>query len=291
MNNKTSLFKHVSLVAFCFLALTACSCTVIGFKTIKPSKGTSEISTEFKSLHSVSSGVPFNMVLTQKLDETPSITMVGPNNYIESVEIDYADGRLVLRVPPRTYFSKPGELKIKINVHDLRKMGLSGTGDAALYGAFKVAESKITSSGTGDFMAPSSFEYTTLNISCSGTGDVKMKKHQGDNVKVRTSGTGDVYLVGSSHMFEASTSGTGDVHAAGTSQEAYMKTNGTGDIEAKNLVVQVGKLRTSGTGDIDCGVAKSVDASTSGTGDITVYGRPEIVNKNESGTGDIDFVN
>lgn len=290
MNYKTSVFQHLFLATFCFIVLSACcSCTMIGMKRIKPSQGTSELTTEFKALHSVVSGVPFDVVLTQHMDEAPSITMTGANNYIEAVKVDYSKGSLRLTVPSRTYYTKPSALRIKINVHDLRKMGLSSTGNALLDGPFKVDESKISSSGTGDFIAPESFDYTSLYVSSSGTGDITLKNHKGHEVKVRDSGTGEVYLTGECQSLNASTSGTGDVYLTGTCHEVSMSTSGTGDISAKRLTVQDAKLRTSGTGDISCIVINSLNASTSGTGDITVYGQPNIVKKNESGTGDVDF--
>lgn len=289
MNYKTSLFPHALVAVFCFVVLSACSCSVIGMKRIKPSKATSEMTTEFKTLHSVVSGLPFGMVLTQHLDEVPSITMTGANNYIEAVKVDYSEGSLRLTVPSRTYYTQPSKLRIKINVHDLRKMGLSGTGDAVLDGAFKVKESRISSSGTGDFVAAASFDYTSMHISSSGTGDVTLKNHNGREVKVRDSGTGEVYLTGECQSVNVSTSGTGDVYLSGTSHEVSMGTSGTGDISAKRLTVQDAKLRTSGTGDISCVVVNTLDASTSGTGDITVYGQPRVIKKRESGTGDIDF--
>lgn len=289
MNYKFSIFPHAFLAVFCFVVLSACSCTVIGMKRIKPSKATSEVSTEFKSLHSVVSGLPFHMVLTQNVDEKPSITMTGANNYIEAVKVDYSDGSLRLTVPSRTYYTEPSKLRIKINVHDLRKMGLSGTGNAVLDGPFKVNESRISSSGTGDFVAAASFDYTSMHISSSGTGDITLKNHKGREVKVRDSGTGEVYLTGDCESVHASTSGTGDVYLTGTSHEVNMSTSGTGDISAKRLTVQDARLRTSGTGDISCIVVNTLDASTSGTGDITVYGQPKVIKKRESGTGDVDF--
>ncbi|HXK75120.1 MAG TPA: head GIN domain-containing protein [Bacteroidaceae bacterium] len=287
MNHKSTVYLF--LATFCLLSLSACSCTIIGMNRIKPSKAQSEITTEFKTLKGVMSSLPFDMVLTQHPQEVASIKMTGPNNYIELVHVDYSDGILSLRLPPRTYVTKPEALKIYINVHDLQKAGVSGTGDMYLQGAFHVTDSKISSSGTGDYIAQGTFDFKTLDINNSGTGDVTFKNHHGRKITIHDSGTGEVYMTGISESIDASTSGTGDVYLSGTSQEVGLRTSGTGDITGKNLTVQDARLHTSGTGDISCTVINTIDASTSGTGDVTIYGQPKRLQTRESGTGDIDF--
>ncbi len=75
---------------------------------------------------------------------------------------------------------------------------------------------------------------------------------------VKTSGTGDIDLIGS---FQ-----TGDFNA---------KTSGTGDIEAKQLRAASVNLESSGTGDISITSTSHLNlvyAETTGTGDITIVG-------------------
>lgn len=89
------------------------------------------------------------------------------------------------------------------------------------------------------------------------------------------------------------TSGTGDIDLVGefVTKDFNATTTGTGDIEAKQLNAASLNLESSGTGDISIAAVvslSSVFAHTSGTGDIILSGSAEKAVYESSGTGDVE---
>jgi len=101
----------------------------------------------------------------------------------------------------------------------------------------------------------------TLNV--SGVSDVNVDGVRADKFKLSVSGVGDVDISGSCSYIKASISGVSDVNAS--------------DFQCRD-----GKVNMSGVGDLEIYTSASIDASVSGVGDVTVYGRPESVEKSVS---------
>ena len=111
-------------------------------------------------------------------------------------------------------------------------------------------------------------------VNFRNTNDIEMTIVVPELKMVKTSGTGDIDLIGS---FQ-----TGDFNA---------KTSGTGDIEAKQLRAASVNLESSGTGDISITSTSHLNlvyAETTGTGDITIVGSAARAVYRASGTGDVE---
>lgn len=82
--------------------------------------------------------------------------------------------------------------------------------------------------------------------------------------------------------------GTGDISASG--RAAFLKIHifGTGDVDVKNLISDNVNVEVKGSGDLVLTAQKSLSAAVSGTGDIVYFGKPERINTNISGIGDIE---
>ncbi len=106
-------------------------------------------------------------------------------------------------------------------------------------------------------------------LGATGTGDVVAEGVDADELVVKVSGTGDVLATGNASTLKVSCSGTGDAHLGG-------------------LVAGDTDVATSGTGDIDVHVTGVLNASASGTGDVTYSGSPTAVKKSATGLGDVE---
>lgn len=109
-------------------------------------------------------------------------------------------------------------------------------------------------------------------VSVTGSGDVTATGLNGDDLKARISGSGDIELNGTASSIEASVTGSGDM-------------------DLSKLVAQKASVKVTGSGDIFVCATESVDASVTGSGDITYegYGGQEPkVNQSVTGSGDIN---
>jgi hypothetical protein len=84
-------------------------------------------------------------------------------------------------------------------------------------------------------------------------------------------------------------SGTGSVDLAGTVETLKVSSAGTGSIAAKELKAATVSMELGGTGEAVVTATKRIDATISGTGAITVYGKPATVNKSITGVGDVEL--
>lgn len=111
-------------------------------------------------------------------------------------------------------------------------------------------------------------------VNFRNTRDIEMTIVVPELKMVKTTGTGDIDLVGNFR--------TGDFKA---------ETSGTGDIEAKQLRAVSLNLKSSGIGDISITSASHLNfvyAETNGTGDITLAGSAAKAVYKSSGTGDVE---
>lgn len=107
-------------------------------------------------------------------------------------------------------------------------------------------------------------------INIFGTSDVS-GVYKGSDLKIKVSGTGDIDLSGEVDNLDLHISGTGD---------AILE-----KLKAKNVI-----LKVSGTSDAKVFAFDSCNVTTSGTGDATIYGSPEIFQQKVFGLGGVKKV-
>lgn len=121
-----------------------------------------------------------------------------------------------------------------------------------------------------------------------GSGDLSVDGGKGDSLSVSLKGSGDVIVNDSSYSsVEVSLMGSGDVKIDGECDTAAVSIKGSGDVSASDLKCKDVEVHVKGSGDADVYASSSVEASTYGSGDITVHGNPKNSDKTERGSGDI----
>ncbi|MFT4622720.1 MAG: hypothetical protein ACI8PZ_001376 [Myxococcota bacterium] len=126
-----------------------------------------------------------------------------------------------------------------------------------------------------------------VEIEATGSGDM-LAWRAVDLARVVTSGSGDVDVSGvDAPALEVRTSGSGDVSLDGAVRDLSLTTTGSGDVHARGLTAADGDLRSTGSGDIDATVTGRIDVSSSGSGDIMVWGSPVVGRRSSTGSGDI----
>ena len=125
-------------------------------------------------------------------------------------------------------------------------------------------------------------------IAVSGSGDVYFKEGiRTNSLRLRVSGSGDLYGRVEVKNLESGVSGSGDVKIAGHAENSAVNVSGSGDYEARGLVTVNTIVRVSGSGDASINASGSVSAFVSGSGDIRYTGGAKSVSSSKSGSGDV----
>ncbi len=175
------------------------------------------------------------------------VTVDGQKNILALLKTEVVDGILKISFEKGYSMSYKEPLKIAIEAPSFEFLGMSGSGNVRTNG---------TLSGE------------KLTVSISGSGDFDL-----DNVKY-----GDISV---------GISGSGDINMSGTAESVDLSISGSGDLKADDLKTQKARCRISGSGNVSLNVAKELDATVSGSGDIRYSGNPASVRTKVSGSGDI----
>ena len=125
-------------------------------------------------------------------------------------------------------------------------------------------------------------------IAVSGSGDVYFKEGiHAESLRLRISGSGDMYGRVEVKNLESGVSGSGDVKIGGRAENSAVNVSGSGDFEARGLVTVNTIVHVSGSGDASVNASGSVSASVSGSGDVRYTGGAHSVSSSKSGSGDV----
>lgn len=81
--------------------------------------------------------------------------------------------------------------------------------------------------------------------------------------------------------------GSGQLRADGKVDRLAVSLNGSGDVDATNLVTGQADMTIEGSGSIDITAPQALTAKISGSGDVNYYGRPEKIEKQLTGSGEV----
>ncbi len=145
----------------------------------------------------------------------------------------------------------------------------------------------ISTSGSGWVEAEGQWP-DLREITASGSGGISVIGGDAMAVEeIHVSGSGDVDVAGVATAFlEASISGSGTVAIDGTADDLDLDVSGSGGVFARELTTVDADVKISGSGDIELTATGLVTGSLSGSGNLTLWGDPEVDVKT-SGSGDV----
>jgi hypothetical protein len=165
----------------------------------------------------------------------------------------------------------------------------------------------VSVAGSGDLFCEEKINVNNLELSVSGSGSMRLAFAASGNVEGDVSGSGDMDLKGSCNNFDSDVSGSGKVYvsttikesadfgvsgsgriqAQGTARNVKASISGSGRISAGDLATESCVIRISGSGDMEINVKDELDATISGSGNVTYTGDPKRVNSHASGSGNV----
>lgn len=211
------------------------------------------------------------------------IQVTTSEKYIDKVQTNIVANTLVVDVKGNIY--NTDILLVEVTVIDLNEVVLHGSGNVIIKDILNSQNFILESHGSGDFRGD--FNVKDMEISMHGSGDVEISGVNGD-FSVTQMGSGD-FEAESLHLGSAifKMNGSGEMEISGTAAMMELSQNGSGDFDGRSLQVQTAKIRKTSSGDADVFVTENIKASVSGSGDLTIKGRPEITDFSSSGSGDI----
>jgi hypothetical protein len=125
-------------------------------------------------------------------------------------------------------------------------------------------------------------------LTISGSADATMEKLETNSLVLLVSGSGNAMVSNlRAQSTQATITGSGSVTLTGETQSQQVTISGSGDYYGDQLTSTSAIAQVSGAGNAKLRVTQSLDATTSGSGDITYSGNPAQVSSHATGSGSI----
>ena len=212
-----------------------------------------------------------------------SLEVNAPARYMENIITEVENGEL--HVFTRKSMNYIGKMVIYVQVKNLKKVSLSGSGDFKTKGELKAPDFSFRVTGSGDFEAELNSKVVTGSV--NGSGDAVISGIT-ESLDLKQSGSGDI-IANKLHLLTAKLrmNGSGDSRFVGSTDNFELSQSGSGDFSGREFEIEKAKIRKSSSGDARVIVLKSIDINISGSGDLYYSGRPEFKNITVTGSGDI----
>jgi len=261
------------LIIFTTLSATA---QIIGNRVVKEENR--EITNTFQIIRSTG---PVDIILKQ--GPATAVVVRADANIIPYISTNVENGVLTVYTKRNIRFAKV--MEVYVTAPDINQLSASGSGDILCKPVFKAPEMKITANGSGDVLA--NLESKNVILRGNGSGDIAVSGIHG-SLQLVVNGSGDVKANGLQLLnCTIKSVGSGDISMYGKTNALAIVSSGSGDIDASQLTAVTVKATGSGSGDIAVRPVQKLDASLTGSGDLTYYGNPGVLKTQSTGSGDI----
>jgi hypothetical protein len=176
-----------------------------------------------------------------------NVVLEGDKSLLEEIETEVSGSKLVIK-EDNWHTHGHDKVTVYITLPELAGLGVSGSGKAEIKDAVKADELDFSVSGSGRIVA-ADLALGKLDISISGSGDV---------------------IIGGS----------------GEAASADVGISGSGNFSGESLKIANADFHISGSGSCKCNVTDILNASVSGSGNITYVGSPKV-DARVSGSGKV----
>jgi len=234
-----------------------------------------------KAFTAIENNCSIDLIITQ--GDEYGITVIAPEKYMNKITTEVKANTLVIDLHGNVYSTE--EFVIHITAVSLNEITLEGSGDAEIEGIFHAETLFIELQGSGDFEGD--LNVKDLEVTLHGSGDAEISGVN-NSLEVVQHGSGD-FEGDNLHLGKAyfSIQGSGDAEVSGTAAMMTLTQSGSGDFDGRSFEVKAAKIRKTSSGEADVFITETVDAKLSGSGDLSIKGKPVFTNFSASGSGDI----
>lgn len=163
----------------------------------------------------------------------------------------------------------------------------------------------LATKGSGSIKSESKFNGDELELKTEGSGSIHFN-FDGHHAEVATHGSGGISFTGKVNKTELSTNGSGSIDARLECESANLSTNGSGSVKVSGSAIDV-RAAVHGSGSIDgfgfnckkadvsiqgsgnckLSVSENLVGQIHGSGNIRCKGNATVVSQNSSGSGKI----
>lgn len=193
-----------------------------------------------------------------------SVTVRGDDNLLSDVLTEVNDDTLEIR--ERSPLLPRAGLVVEVTTSHLNGAALQGSGDM------------VARDVAGD----------TFNATVAGSGGLDIDGAASKAFTATINGSGWLDVNGfTGETFSANVSGSGGVRASGQVGHLDVTVSGSGDAQLQDLAARRATVDVTGSGGATVQVSETLDASSSGSGDVVYSGNPRNVQEQTSGSGDV----
>lgn len=187
-----------------------------------------------------------------------SMEIYGADNAIQYVDLSVRNNTLYVSMSNDVQIYGKSRLTVLVTAPTLTEVSISGSGDVEVLGRCN----------------------TLTDVSISGSGDIDVRNLKVDSFTASVTGSGDIELNNlTAKNASLRVSGSGDIEVRGTADKAAITINGSGDVDAEHFIVRELDAVVSGSGDIECYAEELLNATVSGSGEISYRGNPAKINR------------
>jgi len=129
--------------------------------------------------------------------------------------------------------------------------------------------------------------HVTFDHNGFGGGDVVVEASVPKLTGIHLSGSGDVAADGiDADTFEVRSDGSADIALAGTTALLAVDLDGSGDADLAGLTAREARVAVNGSGDVDVRADTRLEVDVEGSGDVRYHGRPALT-QHVDGSGDL----
>ncbi|MCW5588753.1 MAG: DUF2807 domain-containing protein [Legionellales bacterium] len=267
--------------------------------------GNNKIVTQSREIHQIT-----QINMRGKVDvilhrgKSEKMRVIAESNLQKYVKTSSNKGILNIDIQPDVDIKPNQDLIVDITLPKLEKLNHSGSGN--LNGKNIYAKNlMITSEGMGKMNLSGKIDLQQLTS--SGSEKININGINAKNVVLKLSGSGEVYLAGKVGLtglinegsknitikniegqdININTQGSGQLILSGKAQKMILQTAGDSAVHANDLVVNHITVRSYGSALIQVNPQKSLTASVAGSGKVVYKTKPQKLNQQIFGSGEV----
>lgn len=210
-----------------------------------------------------------------------SVVVQADDNLVENITTKVKGDALLIETEGNIRSSK--KFEVLVTIPRLDGIEINGSGDVESNGKISGNTLAISINGSGD--VDLDLDYKALTANVNGSGDIEISGVTGD-LDLGIMGSGDFEASELRlNLCKISVFGSGDIKLSGSAATVVVELSASGDVNLFNLIAESVTVRSNGSGDVVVNVTKSLEASLSGSGDLTYSGNPGHVDVSANGSG------
>lgn len=202
------------------------------------------------------------------LGDAPSAVLTCDDNLINLVAADVNDGVLTVRVDRRVQIVPSEGCVLDLAVPALARVITTSDRTLIIDGQAVHTLAEVVSSGHGGVHVLDPLATPALDVLATGAGPVEIAAVHTPRLSILADGDGSARISG---------------HADALS----VAHDGAGSVQLRHLVATDAIVGLSGDGSAELQVVGTLDVELTGDGDVRVWGSPDVVGENRSGSGEV----